>query len=80
MIPLVIVYLSLQGKVGFRMQIDKAIRNAKHLAEQVKKRDGFELIIEPEFTNCCFWYYPECLRGSVAPDPCRLTKVYYNVV
>ena len=57
------------------MQIDKAIGNAKYLAERVKERDGFELLIEPEYTNCCFWYFPTCLRGSSAPDPSRLTKV-----
>ena len=58
------------------MQINKAIENAKYLAAQVKKRNGFELLLEPEFTNCCFWYYPECLRGPTTPDPVRLTKVW----
>ena len=66
--------------MGFEMQIDKAIGNCKYLAEQVKKRDGFELLIEPEYTNCCFWYYPTCLRGSNTPDPSRLTKVHIYVV
>ena len=61
--------------MGFEMHIDKAIRNSKYLAEQIKKKDGFELLIEPEYTNCCFWYYPACLRELSTPDPSRLTKV-----
>lgn len=61
------------------MQVNKAIDNARYLAEQVKKRDGFELLIEPEFTNCCFWYYPKCLREFITPDPSRLTKVTIHV-
>ena len=57
------------------MQVDKAVGNSKYLAEQVKKRDGFQLLIEPEFTNCCFWYYPQCLRGLSTSDLSKLTKV-----
>ena len=61
--------------MGLGRQIDKAISNTKYLAEQVKKRDGFELVCEPEYTNCCFWYYPTSMRGSTPPDPHKLTKV-----
>jgi len=66
-------YVPLQGKVGLRRQIDKAISNAKYMAEQIKKRDGYELVSEPEYTNCSFWYYPLSMRGP--PDPHKLTKV-----
>ena len=68
-------YGPLQGKVGLARQIDKAIGNTKYMAEQIKKRDGFELVSEPEYTNCCFWYYPPSMRGPTPPDPHKLTKV-----
>jgi hypothetical protein len=34
----------------------------RYLAEEIKKRDGFRLVMEPEYTNVCFWYIPPSLR------------------
>ncbi|CAN0007627.1 unnamed protein product, partial [Bubo scandiacus] len=42
---------------------------ATYLAEEVKRRDGFQLVLEPEFINLCFWFVPPSLRGREgAPD------------
>jgi len=66
--------------VGLERQIDKAINNAKYMAEQIKKRDGYELVSEPEYTNCSFWYYPLSMRGPTPPDPHKLTKVGWGTL
>ena len=35
----------------------------RHLEEEIKKRDGFELVREGlPCTNVCFWYLPPALR------------------
>ncbi|XP_074427498.1 cysteine sulfinic acid decarboxylase isoform X4 [Larus michahellis] len=36
----------------------------RYLAEEVKRRDGFQLVLEPEFINLCFWFVPPSLRGK----------------
>ncbi|XP_059259191.1 cysteine sulfinic acid decarboxylase isoform X3 [Mustela nigripes] len=49
----------------------------RYLVEELKKREGFELIMEPEFVNVCFWFVPPSLRGKQeSPDYSeRLAKV-----
>ncbi|MBN3274005.1 GADL1 decarboxylase, partial [Polyodon spathula] len=37
-----------------------------YLAEEIKKKEGFRLILEPEYANVCFWYIPPSLRNM--PD------------
>ncbi|KAG3291864.1 cysteine sulfinic acid decarboxylase isoform X2 [Ictidomys tridecemlineatus] len=38
----------------------------RYLVEEIKKREGFELVMEPEFVNVCFWFVPPSLRGKQA--------------
>ncbi|XP_019857933.1 PREDICTED: glutamate decarboxylase 1-like [Amphimedon queenslandica] len=52
-----------KGKNGFAKQMDNSIGLAKYLAKRVKERDDFELILEPEYTNVCFWYIAPSVRG-----------------
>ncbi|XP_056654120.1 cysteine sulfinic acid decarboxylase isoform X2 [Monodelphis domestica] len=41
----------------------------RYLVEKMKMRKGFELVMEPEFVNVCFWYVPPSLRGlQDSPD------------
>uniref|UniRef100_A0A8C6ZK95 Cysteine sulfinic acid decarboxylase-like n=1 Tax=Nothoprocta perdicaria TaxID=30464 RepID=A0A8C6ZK95_NOTPE len=49
----------------------------RYLAEELKRREGFQLVLEPEFVNLCFWFVPPSLRGQEgSADYCsRLGKV-----
>ncbi|XP_058414133.1 cysteine sulfinic acid decarboxylase isoform X3 [Diceros bicornis minor] len=52
-------------------------QETRYLVEELKKREGFELVMEPEFVNVCFWFVPPSLRGKQgSPDYSeRLAKV-----
>ncbi|XP_062248348.1 cysteine sulfinic acid decarboxylase isoform X2 [Platichthys flesus] len=65
------------GSDGLAERVDKAFFHVSYLAEQMKKREGFHLVGEPEFVNVCFWYIPPSLRGKEgdADYPDRLAKV-----
>ncbi|XP_066865473.1 cysteine sulfinic acid decarboxylase isoform X2 [Kogia breviceps] len=49
----------------------------RYLVEELKKREAFELVMEPEFVNVCFWFVPPSLREKKgSPDYGeRLAKV-----
>ncbi|XP_030678445.1 cysteine sulfinic acid decarboxylase isoform X3 [Nomascus leucogenys] len=66
-----------QGDQGLERRIDQAFVLARYLVEEMKKREGFELVMEPEFVNVCFWFVPLTLRGKQeSPDYHeRLSKV-----
>ncbi|MCL4143560.1 UNVERIFIED_CONTAM: hypothetical protein GTU68_008796 [Idotea baltica] len=51
--------LDLLGK-----RVDNAYEAARHLEKELKKREGFRLVLEErDCTNVCFWYIPPSLRG-----------------
>uniref|UniRef100_A0A4W2HS86 Cysteine sulfinic acid decarboxylase n=1 Tax=Bos indicus x Bos taurus TaxID=30522 RepID=A0A4W2HS86_BOBOX len=66
-----------QGEQGLQRRVDQAFALARYLVEELKKREGFELVMEPEFVNVCFWFVPPSLRGKKgSPDYSeRLSKV-----
>ncbi|KAL0611710.1 Cysteine sulfinic acid decarboxylase [Plecturocebus cupreus] len=66
-----------QGSEGLEQRINQAFALARYLVEEMKKREGFELVMEPEFVNVCFWFVPPSLRGKQdSPDyHKRLSKV-----
>nr|KAF6368059.1 cysteine sulfinic acid decarboxylase [Myotis myotis] len=53
-----------QGGQGLERRVNQAFALARYLAEEMKKREGFELVMEPEFVNVCFWFVPPSLRGK----------------
>ncbi|KAM5174268.1 LOW QUALITY PROTEIN: cysteine sulfinic acid decarboxylase-like [Callospermophilus lateralis] len=55
-----------QGGQGLERRIDQAFALARYLVEEIKKREGFELVMEPEFVNVCFWFLSPSLRGKQA--------------
>ncbi|KAM9672976.1 cysteine sulfinic acid decarboxylase isoform 2-T7 [Trichechus inunguis] len=58
-----------QGGLGLEQRVDRAFALARYLVEEIKKREGFELVMEPEFINVCFWFVPPSLRGKQeSPD------------
>ncbi|XP_035015888.1 cysteine sulfinic acid decarboxylase isoform X2 [Hippoglossus stenolepis] len=65
------------GSDGLAERVDKAFFHVRYLVEQMKKREGFHLLGEPEFVNVCFWYIPPSLRGKEgdADYQDRLAKV-----
>nr|XP_034955721.1 cysteine sulfinic acid decarboxylase isoform X2 [Zootoca vivipara] len=52
------------GTRGLEQRVDRAFAITRYLADEIKKREGFQLVIEPEFINLCFWYVPPSLRGK----------------
>ncbi|TKC52646.1 hypothetical protein EI555_004502 [Monodon monoceros] len=66
-----------QGGQGLERRVDQAFALARYLVEELKKRETFELVMEPEFVNVCFWFVPPSLREKKgSPDYGeRLAKV-----
>ncbi|KAG8452694.1 hypothetical protein GDO86_004470 [Hymenochirus boettgeri] len=57
------------GSEGLERRVDKALDQTRYLVEEMKKREGFCLVMEPEFVNLCFWYIPPSLRDQQkSPD------------
>ncbi|XP_066225737.1 cysteine sulfinic acid decarboxylase isoform X2 [Saccopteryx leptura] len=52
------------GGQGLEWRVDQAFALARYLVEEIKKREGFELVMEPEFVNVCFWFVPPSLRDK----------------
>lgn len=53
-----------RGDLGFEHRMDRMMEVAAYQVKQLKERsDKFHLLMEPEFTNVCFWYIPKRLRG-----------------
>ncbi|NWI51253.1 CSAD decarboxylase, partial [Calyptomena viridis] len=52
------------GSLGLGSRVERAFAATRYLLEQVKSREGFRLVVEPEFLNICFWFIPPSLRGQ----------------
>ncbi|XP_077048846.1 cysteine sulfinic acid decarboxylase isoform X4 [Agelaius phoeniceus] len=52
------------GTRGLAQRVERAFSATRYLLEQVKRREGFQLVMEPEFINLCFWFIPPSLRGQ----------------
>ncbi|NWZ35258.1 CSAD decarboxylase, partial [Brachypodius atriceps] len=52
------------GTRGLGWRVERAFAATRYLLEQVKRREGFQLVMEPEFINLCFWFIPPSLRGQ----------------
>ncbi|XP_072416788.1 acidic amino acid decarboxylase GADL1-like [Chiloscyllium punctatum] len=51
------------GSSGLEERVNRAFASARYLADEIKKRKEFRLLMEPEYTNVCFWYIPLSLRN-----------------
>uniref|UniRef100_A0A673CIS3 Glutamate decarboxylase like 1 n=1 Tax=Sphaeramia orbicularis TaxID=375764 RepID=A0A673CIS3_9TELE len=65
------------GSKELEQRVDRAFAMAKYLAQEVKKREGFRLLMEPEYANVCFWYIPPSLRDL--PDSTELWEKIHKV-
>ncbi|KHJ82312.1 pyridoxal-dependent decarboxylase domain protein, partial [Oesophagostomum dentatum] len=64
-----------KGMEGYREQINRLMDLSQYFAKRVKETEGFELIMEPEFLNVCFYYIPKKLRNlSVEERNKQLSK------
>ncbi|KAJ8385670.1 hypothetical protein AAFF_G00183830 [Aldrovandia affinis] len=52
------------GTRGLEDRVNRAVALARYLAAEIKKREGFRLLMEPEYANICFWYVPPSLRNE----------------
>ena len=69
-----------RGEEYIEALVDNAYAQAEYLAEQVRRRPGFELVIDPiSCTNGCFTFTPQGFRDGPV-DPERLNKVYIKIV
>ncbi|XP_021094395.1 acidic amino acid decarboxylase GADL1 isoform X2 [Heterocephalus glaber] len=50
------------GTLGLEERVNRALALSRYLVDEIKKRDGFKLLMEPEYANICFWYIPPSLR------------------
>ncbi|XP_074261881.1 acidic amino acid decarboxylase GADL1 isoform X5 [Saimiri boliviensis] len=50
------------GTVGLEERVNRALALSRYLVDEIKKREGFKLLMEPEYANICFWYIPPSLR------------------
>ncbi|XDA86262.1 hypothetical protein R6Z07M_015978 [Ovis aries] len=50
------------GTLGLEERVNRTLALSRYLVEEIKKREGFKLLMEPEYANICFWYIPPSLR------------------
>ncbi|XP_058037177.1 acidic amino acid decarboxylase GADL1 isoform X3 [Ahaetulla prasina] len=50
------------GTTGLEERVNRALALVRYLVDEIKKREGFQLLLEPEYANICFWYIPPSLR------------------
>lgn len=54
-----------RGAMGFERLVDNAFDQAEYLAEQIKLRPGFELVLPHfEYTNVSFFFIPKFMRNE----------------
>ncbi|KAF8359513.1 unc-25 [Pristionchus pacificus] len=70
-------HLQAMGTDGFRRQINQSFDLTAYMAEQLRKTEGYELVVDPpEFLNVCFWYIPQSIRGFDEKEKmARLEKI-----
>ncbi|XP_040901007.1 acidic amino acid decarboxylase GADL1-like isoform X2 [Toxotes jaculatrix] len=67
------------GTRELEQRVDRALDMARYLAQEIKKREGFRLLMEPEYSNVCFWYIPPSLR-NLSDGPELWEKLHTCVV
>ncbi|TKS81606.1 Acidic amino acid decarboxylase GADL1 [Collichthys lucidus] len=65
------------GTGELEKRVDRALVMARYLAHEIKRREGFRLLMEPEYANVCFWYIPPSLRNL--PDGPELWNKLHTV-
>lgn len=63
------------GTKELEQRVDRALAMAQYFAEEITEKEGFRLVMEPEYANICFWYIPPSLR-NVPDGPKLWTKLH----
>ncbi|XP_065839426.1 glutamate decarboxylase 1-like isoform X2 [Oscarella lobularis] len=66
-----------RGNSGYERKVNHAFEMAQYLTDQVRKREGFQLVTEPEYVNIGFWYFPPSIRDL--PDGPEKTQKLHKV-
>lgn len=53
-----------KGTKGLEKHIERLFEMSEAFVKQIRDREGFVLLMEPQCTNVCFWYEPPSLRGQ----------------
>ncbi|XP_055696279.1 acidic amino acid decarboxylase GADL1 [Lutzomyia longipalpis] len=57
--------LKVRGAKNLGERVDNALEMSSYLTEKLKHRQGFRLVLDEfEYTNICFWYIPQAMRGQ----------------
>uniref|UniRef100_A0A1B0CCF1 Glutamate decarboxylase n=1 Tax=Lutzomyia longipalpis TaxID=7200 RepID=A0A1B0CCF1_LUTLO len=57
--------LKVRGTKNLGERVDNALEMSSYLTEKLKHRQGFRLVLDEfEYTNICFWYIPQAMRGQ----------------
>ncbi|KAK2577308.1 hypothetical protein KPH14_003439 [Odynerus spinipes] len=51
-----------KGTSGLEKHIDRVFELSRYFTDYVRQREGWNLMLEPECTNVCFWYVPPTKR------------------
>ncbi|XP_067367395.1 cysteine sulfinic acid decarboxylase isoform X2 [Channa argus] len=65
------------GTTELEKRVDRALAMARYLEQEIRKREGYRLLMEPEYANICFWYIPPSLRNL--PDGPKLWEKLHTV-
>jgi len=53
------------GRKGMEERVNRAMDLTQEMAEKIRAREEFQLVLDPQGTNVCFWYVPKKYRGTV---------------
>ncbi|XP_076245863.1 glutamate decarboxylase-like protein black [Calliopsis andreniformis] len=65
-----------KGTRGLEKHVDRVFELSRYFTEYIRQRDGFQLLLEPECTNVCFWYVPPSKRHLKGDE---LSKVLQKI-
>ncbi|KAK2844058.1 hypothetical protein Q5P01_010717 [Channa striata] len=65
------------GTTELEQRVDRALAMSRYLEQEIRKREGFQLLMEPVYANVCFWYIPPSLRNL--PDGPELWEKLHTV-
>jgi glutamate decarboxylase len=58
--------LHILGRRGYEILVDRGIAKAQHMAETIRSRHEFELLVEPQLNILVYRYIPEQWRAQAA--------------
>ncbi|XP_076684222.1 glutamate decarboxylase-like protein black [Andrena cerasifolii] len=69
-----------KGTGGLEKHIDRVFELANYFKDYIRRREGFELLLEPECTNVCFWYVPPSKRHLKGDERLKVLRKIGPVV